>query len=466
MDQNRVHSRAVRLPIALLALVLAASAVAGPAPAVGRYTGAAEPAITVGFLTNAYSRLGDNGFNDAVIGALTKAKSDFGIGVVVRESAEETAYASNIALLVGEGADLVFSDGLLSDPMVKKAKEHPNARFAILDGFVDKPPANLVGISFKAQEAAYLAGVLAARSTRSDFDTRLNAANTIAFVGGMDVPAVQLFEAGYVAGARLVDPRVKVIGAYANSFTDEGRGEEIAGDAIADGADVVFAAAGGASKGVLKACREKGALYIGVDTDEYVTNPGSGNVILTSVVKDYGNAVYSLVKSVVTEDSFAGGRNVSVGLEREAVGLAPYHDFESHVPTSVRVGVAQARSWVASGIVAVPTTRAELRKVVVGNPVTPKSMSRSKTYSISGLLKPRHLAGTRPVRIYKWRKVGRTWKAYGYVTARVSDYSAHSRYAQSVRLPYAGTWRLRAYHPADAQHSAVWSSGYANVLVK
>lgn len=102
----------------------------------------------------------------------------------------------------------------------------------------------------------------------------------------------------------------------------------------------------------------------------------------------------------------------------------------------------------------------------VGNPVAPSRMSRLRSYAVWGALKPRHTSGTTPVRIYRYRKVARSWVPYGYVGARVSNYSSYSKYRASVRLKYRGTWRLRAYAPADAGHAATWSKSYDYVTVR
>jgi hypothetical protein len=93
-------------------------------------------------------------------------------------------------------------------------------------------------------------------------------------------------------------------------------------------------------------------------------------------------------------------------------------------------------------------------------------MYRGKAATVKGYLKPRHTAGTFPVRIYKYRYVSGKWKSYGYVRAKASNYSTYTKYSASVKLPYKGKWRLRAYHPADAKHVAGWSAKYDYVTVR
>lgn len=104
-------------------------------------------------------------------------------------------------------------------------------------------------------------------------------------------------------------------------------------------------------------------------------------------------------------------------------------------------------------------------KAYLTNPVAPAGMSRLRYYTVYGYLKPRHTPGSYPVRIYRWRYVGGKWTSYGFVSAVASNYSGFTKYSRSVKLPYAGRWRLRAYH-ADSGHVATWSSGYDYVTVK
>jgi len=105
--------------------------------------------------------------------------------------------------------------------------------------------------------------------------------------------------------------------------------------------------------------------------------------------------------------------------------------------------------------------------VTVGNPAAPSSAIKGAKTAITGTLKPRHKAGTSPIRIYKWRKLSTgTWKSYGYVLASVSDAGAVSKYKGTIAFPERGSWRVRAYHPADAKHPRAWSRAYDYVTVK
>jgi hypothetical protein len=111
------------------------------------------------------------------------------------------------------------------------------------------------------------------------------------------------------------------------------------------------------------------------------------------------------------------------------------------------------------------SSRTVTPKAYVRTPIAPTTMSTAKSYSVYGYLKPRHTSGTSPVRIYKERYSNGKWYAYGYVSAKASNYSSYSKYSVSMRLTKTGRWRLRAYH-ADTGHAASWSSGFDYVTVK
>lgn len=123
-----------------------------------------------------------------------------------------------------------------------------------------------------------------------------------------------------------------------------------------------------------------------------------------------------------------------------------------------------ARDTVDGGAAVTQTFKVDL--ITVGNPVAPKTMSRTRSYAVSGTLTPRHTAGSYPVRVYKYRYVSGRWKSYGYVKAKASDTATGSRYSCKVRLSYRGRWRLRAQAPADSLHKLAWSKGYDYVTVK
>ncbi|GAB4283689.1 MAG: BMP family ABC transporter substrate-binding protein [Coriobacteriia bacterium] len=298
--------------------------------------------------------LGDKSFNDLSYEGLKRAEEELGVEIEVLESKEITDYESNIDQLATAGYSPIFAVGfLMTDTVAKVAPMYPDTNFGGVDEFFDPVPANVVGLNFKEHEGSYLAGVVAGLATLSDFDEKLNEDNVIGFVGGMDVPLIKKFEAGYIAGAKSVNPDVKVISLYAGNFTDQAKGKELGLSLIEQGADVIYAAAGAVGLGTIQACQEQGALFIGVDADQYLTVPGSGDVMLTSMMKRVDNAVYETVKAAV-EGTFPGGEIQYFGLAEGGVDLAPFHDFEDAVPQDIKDAVEQAREDIISGAITVP----------------------------------------------------------------------------------------------------------------
>jgi basic membrane protein A len=304
--------------------------------------------------------LGDKSFNDLSWAGLEKAKADLGVDTKVLESKQIADYESNLTQLAGAGYSPIFAVGfLMTDAVSKIASTTPNTNFGGIDIFFTNPPKNVVGLNFKEQEAGYLAGIVAGLATKETFDSRLNSQNVIGFVGGMPIPPVQRYEAGFVAGAKSVNPSVKVISLYAGKFDDQAKGKELGLSLISQGADIVFAAAGQTGIGTFNACQSsKKALFIGVDSDQFLTLTNPGDTILTSAVKKIDNAVFQVVQQA-KEGAFPGGQNLSFGLKDDGVGIAPYHDFDSKVPQAIKDAVTKAITDIKAGTITVPETLAK-----------------------------------------------------------------------------------------------------------
>ena len=217
--------------------------------------------------------LGDKSFNDSAYAGLQAAKRAFGADIEVLESKSAADYQPNLTVLADEDYDQIIAVGFLMSKDLKTiALNYPKRHFAIVDAVVDEP--NVSSVVFREQEGAFLAGALAAAFSKT---------KTIGFLGGVDVPLLRKFEAGYIAGARQVDPSVKVLVKYVGSFEDVPSGKELAGVMYGDGADVIFVAAGKSGLGAIDEARERpGAYAIGVDSDQDALAPGK---VLTSMVK-------------------------------------------------------------------------------------------------------------------------------------------------------------------------------------
>ena len=327
----------------------------------------AEPAVTApetpktsvkAAMVTDVGGLGDKSFNDLSFAGLKRAEKELGVEVKVLESKEPTDYESNLTQLATAGFNPIFAIGfLMTDTVTKVAPQFADVNFGGIDIFFDKPAPNVVGLNFKEQEAGYLAGVVAGKlTTMPTVDPRINDKKVVGFVGGMEIPPVQKFEAGFIAGVKSVDPTIEVKSVYSGTFTDAQKGIEAGKSLIEGGADIVFAAAGSTGNGTAKACQDNKALFIGVDADQFNTIPGIGDTILTSAVKRVDNAVFMTVKEAV-DGSVTAGINKVFGLAEDGVGLAPYHDWDAKMPQEVKDAVAKATADIKAGTVVVPETK-------------------------------------------------------------------------------------------------------------
>jgi basic membrane protein A len=345
---------ALVIVVSMLAMVLAGCSSPSTPSAGTTTTPPAAPALKTAMVTDV-GGLGDKSFNDLSWAGLQKAQKDLGVDIKVLESKQIADYESNLTQLAGAGYNPIFAVGfLMTDAVSKIASTTPNTNFGGIDIFFTNPAKNVVGLNFKEQEAGYLAGVVAGLATKDTFDPRLNTQNVIGFVGGMTIPPVQRYEAGFKAGVKSVNASAKVVSLYAGAFDDQAKGKELGLSLISQGADVVFAAAGQTGIGTFNACQSsKKALFIGVDTDQFMTLTNPGDTILTSAVKNIDTAVFTVVKQTV-DGSFPGGQNLVFGLKEDGVGISPFHDFDAKVPQTIKDAVTKAIADIKAGTVTVP----------------------------------------------------------------------------------------------------------------
>jgi basic membrane protein A len=219
------------------------------------------------------------------------------------------------------------------------ADEYPNTKFSIIDMVVDKP--NVRSVVFNEHEGSYLVGMMAAQASKS---------GTVGFIGGMDIPLIRKFACGYVQGAKAANPNATVIqnmtGTTPAAWNDPVKGSELTKAQIAQGADVVYAAAGGTGVGVLQTAADEGILSIGVDSNQNYMHPGK---VLTSMMKRVDNAVYD---AFTAGDALETGFNV-MGLSNGGVGYALDENNASLVSADMKAAVDAAAAKIASGELAV-----------------------------------------------------------------------------------------------------------------
>lgn len=304
--------------------------------------------------------LGDKSFNDGSYQGLKDAAVDFNLDARVVESKQQTDYVPNLSGLAEDGAVAVFAVGfLMADALLEAATNNPDTSFAGIDIWLDpsSAPKNVQGLLFKEQESGYVAGVLAGLMTKeyASASDRLNDDNVVGMVLGMDIPPVERFQAGFYAGVKSVNPDCTVLSVVTGTFVDQAKGKESALAMIEQGADIIFQIAGLTGIGALNAADEAGVAGIGVDVDQYAVAP---DAIMTSAVKGITSATYLTIKDIV-DGKFVGGNNRVFGINEGATGIAPYHNWNSIIPSAVKDAVDKAIADLKSGKIVAPASRAE-----------------------------------------------------------------------------------------------------------
>jgi basic membrane protein A len=309
--------------------------------------------MKVGLVTDT-GGVDDRGFNQFSIAGLDKAAEDLDIEKRVYVSNSADDYEPNLEAAVDDGNDLVIAVGFLLAPsVIKVATANPDVSFAGVDHFYGPPGDkaceesktcavdNALGMIFPTEEAGYLAGVVAALTTKT---------NTVSTVGGIKIPPVDNWIAGYQAAVKATKPNVKLLNAYSNDFNDAAKCKEIALDQISQGSDVVFQVAGDCGLGALDAACEKNVTAIGVDADQSAQGP----CVVTSALKPLTDAVFGVIDEFVKGD-FKGGTNQSFGVEQlpDAKLLAP---FQGEVSQEVKDAVAKAEAGLKDGSIDPPAT--------------------------------------------------------------------------------------------------------------
>ncbi|CAL9299856.1 BMP family ABC transporter substrate-binding protein [Streptomyces olindensis] len=297
---------------------------------------------------------GDQSFNDAAYAGLTKAKDEFGYKTADIEPTEGETDADKeqrLASLAKQGYNPVVGVGFAYAPAMKAvASKYPDTTFGIVDSVVEGK--NVASLVFAEEQASYLAGVAAAKATKS---------NTVGFVGGVDIPLIHKFEAGYKQGVEDTSGgKVKVISQYLTQTAEEGgfsspdKGKAAAEGQIEKKADVVYQAAGLSGQGVIEAAAKAKVWAIGVDSDQYkqAALAPYKQYILTSALKDVGGAVYALAKSVHDDKPLAGIQTFD--LKVNGVGLSESNPEFGKI-AGLKDAVDKAKEGITDGSIKVKT---------------------------------------------------------------------------------------------------------------
>ncbi|MGY3742983.1 BMP family lipoprotein [Leuconostoc inhae] len=270
------------------------------------------------------------------------------------QSADTSDIKTNLQTAVKGGYKLVYGVGFAAAPAMNTvAKANPKTQFAIIDSVI--PDKNVASLMFKSEQSSYLAGVAAAKQTKS---------KTVGFIGGIHGDIIDTFEAGFKAGVAATDPNIKIVTQYADSFTDAAKGKTIAASMVAGGADVIFQAAGGSGSGVFSEAKANNqkltadandkVWVIGVDMDQKqdgaytAKNNEKSNFTLVSAVKRVDHAVESLSNDG-RKGNFPGGKTITYGLKEKGVALA-----KDSASDNVWSAVQLAQKKIIAGDIKVP----------------------------------------------------------------------------------------------------------------
>jgi basic membrane protein A len=339
--------------IATAAALVAVAALTATSVSSANSTRAAAPAakaatLRIGLVTD-IGGLNDRSFNHLAYLGLQEAQKKLGVQVKVLQSKSGSDYIPNLSTLAAQHYDLVIAVGFLMGDAVKAvSKQFPSTKFAIID--VDPAGAdgkNVLGLTFHEEESGYVAGYLAGLMQKVT-GPRNNGKNVVSTVGGLKIPPVDHYIAGFQAGAKAASPGVKTLNGYSNSFTDAAKCKSLAQTQLAQGSDVVFAVAGGCGLGALSAANAKGVWGVGVDADQNYL----GDYMLTSAVKKVDFAVYSTVFKL-KEGIFPGGTTVTFGIKNFAAGISGY---AKTVPPAVKTKVNAIISKIKAGGIKIPNT--------------------------------------------------------------------------------------------------------------
>ena len=353
-----------RRTLLMLLAALAAMVLAFGAAACGEDDdggGAAETATetqaeaVMAGLVSDVGRFNDKSFNQSALEGLNKAKDELDAETRAIESRAAGDYVPNLSSLARQNFDVAIGVGfLLAEGVNTVARRFPDAKFAIIDYSVSAPPFtdpdkniatpdNVQGLTFATNENSYLIGCMAGMMVQ-----KAGGDQVISAVGGLEIPTVVIFIAGYKAGAEACNPDIRVMVGYSQDFVAQDKCKELALNQIAQGSQVVFQVAGGCGLGALDAAKQRGKWGIGVDRDQ----ADLGDHILTSAVKRVDVSVFETIRAI-QEGTWQGGTDAVFNLENEGVAIGTTSD---QVTQDILDKVEELQQQIIDGEITPPTT--------------------------------------------------------------------------------------------------------------
>jgi basic membrane protein A len=303
----------------------------------------------------------DRSFNASAWKGLQDAQSA-GITIQYLQSTNQSDYAPNIQQFAQKKAGIIVTVGfLMGDDTAAAAKANPDQKFAIVDYAYDPALPNVLALTYKTDEAAFLAGYLAAAMTKT---------GKVGTFGGMNIPTVTIFMNGFVAGVKYYNQKnmktvqalgwdaVAKTGTFTNDFTNQAKGKTVTEALMNQGADIVMPVAGSVGLGSAAAVQQHNAAspkspayLIWVDTDGYISAPQYGSLLLTSVMKGIAVSVHDAAL-LAFKGNFQGGNYLGT-LKNGGVAIAPYHDYDSKIPAKVKADIETIKQGIIAGSVSV-----------------------------------------------------------------------------------------------------------------
>jgi len=282
----------------------------------------------------------DKSFNEAAYNGATRWAEETGSKFAEVELQSDAQREQALRRFAEAGSNPIVMAGFaFGNALGEVAGDYPDTSFVIIDMVVDAP--NVRSVVFNEHEGSYLVGYMAAKTSKT---------NTVGFIGGMDIPLIRKFACGYAQGAKAANPDATVIsnmtGTTGAAWNDPVKGGELTRAQISQGADVVYAAAGGTGLGVLQTAADEGILSIGVDSNQNYLHPGK---VLTSMMKRVDNAVYNAMKD---GPGLKTGFNV-MGLANEGVGYSMDENNASLVSDDLKATVDAVAAKIVSGEIVV-----------------------------------------------------------------------------------------------------------------
>ncbi len=327
----------------MMIAVFVLSACATPTPTAAKFK-ACEVTDTGG--------VDDKSFNATAWKGAQDAAAQLGIEAKYLESKEVADFEKNINAFIAEKCDIIITVGfLLGDATKAAAEANPDVKFSIVDYGYSPVIPNVVGQAFQTDEAAFLAGYLAAGVTKT---------GKVGTFGGMNIPTVSIFMDGFARGVahynEVHGTAVEVLGwntetkegLFTNDFSDQQKGNDMAVSLMDEGADIIVPVAGPVGLGAAAAVKARGNAYIiGVDSDWFLTAPDYTDITLTSIMKLMDVTTFQVIKSAY-EGTFKGGSVVG-NLANGGVALAPFHNLDSIVPAELKTELETLKADIIAG---------------------------------------------------------------------------------------------------------------------